>query len=78
LDVRSYRGANADSGYYLVIARLKCHTAQRNKQKKPKDPLKYNKERLGINEFKQEYANKLVNWIQEAERKNNLNWSVLQ
>ena len=54
LDVRSYRGANADSGHYLVIARLKCHIAQRYKQKIPKDPLKYNKERLGINEVKQD------------------------
>jgi hypothetical protein len=40
-----------------------------NKQNIPKDPHKYNKERLEINEVKQEYANKLVNWIQEAEGK---------
>ena len=52
--------------------------AQRNKQKIPKDPLKHNRETLEINEVKQEYANKLVNWIQEAEGKNNINWSVLQ
>ena len=33
---------------------------------------------MGIKEVKQEYANKLVNQIQEMDRKNNLNWTVLQ
>ena len=33
---------------------------------------------MGINEVKQEYINKLVNCIQEAAVKNNLNWTVLQ
>ena len=42
----------------------------------PKDPLKYNKERLEINEVKQ-YANKLVHRIQGAEGKNGLNQTVL-
>jgi hypothetical protein len=37
-----------------------------------------NKERLGINEAKQEYAIKLVNQIQEANEYNNLNGSVLE
>jgi len=37
-----------------------------------------NKERLGINEVKQEYVNKLVNHIPEANEKNNLNWAWLQ
>jgi hypothetical protein len=35
-------------------------------------------ERLGINESKQEYINKLVNQIPEADEKNNLNWALLQ
>lgn len=43
-----------------------------------KAPHKYNKERLGINEVKQEYVNKLVNQIPEADEKNNLNWALLQ
>jgi hypothetical protein len=37
-----------------------------------KAPLKYNKERLGINGIKQ-YINKLVHRIQGAEGKNGLN-----
>jgi hypothetical protein len=37
-----------------------------------------NKERLGMNEIKQEYVNKLVNQIPEADDKNNLNWALLQ
>jgi hypothetical protein len=78
LDVRSYRGANADSYRYLVIAQLRCCVAQRNNQNIPEAQLQYNKERLGINEVKLEYANKLVNQIQEADEKNNLNWSLLQ
>jgi hypothetical protein len=49
-----------------------------NNQKIPKAPLKYNKERLGINEVKQEYTNKLVNWIKEINGRRYLNWSVLQ
>ena len=49
-----------------------------NNQNMPKARLKYNQKRLGINEVKQEYANKLVNQIQEADEKNTLNWSVLQ
>lgn len=78
LDVRSYRGATDDSDHYLVIARLRCCRAQMNNQKIPKAPLKYNKERLGINEVKQEYTNKLVNWIKEINGRRYLNWSVLQ
>jgi hypothetical protein len=34
-----------------------------------KAPHKYNKERLGINEVKQEYVNKLVNQIPEEDEK---------
>jgi len=50
LDVRSYRDANADSYHYLVIAQLRCCIAERNNQNIPKARLRYNKERLGINE----------------------------
>ena len=53
-----------------------CHIAQRNNQKMPKAPLKYNEERLGINEVKQ-YANKLVHRILGVEGKNGLNQTVL-
>ena len=78
LDVRIHRGANADLHHHLGVARLRCRTAQRNILKITKAPFKYNKERLGVNEVKQEYAIKLVNHIQEADGKNNLNWSVLK
>ena len=78
LGVRSYSDANADWDHYLVIAQLRCCIAQMNNQNMPKARLKYNQKRLGINEVKQEYANKLVNQIQEADEKNTLNWSVLQ
>jgi len=33
---------------------------------------------MGTKGVKQQYANELVNWIQETDRKNNLNWTVLQ
>jgi hypothetical protein len=33
---------------------------------------------MSIKEVKQEYANNLINCIQETDRKNNLNWRVLQ
>jgi len=78
LYVRSYRGTDVDSDHYLVNAQMRCCIARRNNRRIPKASLKSNKKRMGINEVKQEYANKLVNWIQEADWKNNLNWKVLQ
>lgn len=51
---------------------------QRNNLKILTATLKYNKERLGINEVKQEYAIKLVNRIQEASEYNNLNRRALE
>jgi hypothetical protein len=35
LDVRSYRGSNADLYSYLVIAQLRCSVAQKNNQNIP-------------------------------------------
>jgi hypothetical protein len=63
LDVRSYRGANADSDHYLLIVKLRCRIAQRKSKRIPKPPPKYNRERLGIKEIKQEYVNKLVQQV---------------
>jgi hypothetical protein len=77
LDVRSHRGANADSDHYLLIVKLRCHIAQRNNTQIPKPPPKYNREKLGIKEIKQEYVNKLVQWVQDT-NEDHLNWAVLQ
>jgi hypothetical protein len=78
MDVRTYRDANAESDQYLEIARLRFHRVQRNILKILTATFIYNKERLGINEVKQEYAIKLVNRIQEANEYNNLNRPVLE
>ena len=61
--------SSCDKKNYFVI---QCN------QKIRKAPHKYNKERLGINEVKQEYVNISVNQIPEADEKNNLNWALLQ
>jgi hypothetical protein len=78
LDIRTYRDDYVDSDQYLVIVRLRFHIVQRDILKTPTATFKYNKERLGINEVKEECAIKLVNRIQEANEYNNLNRSVLE
>jgi hypothetical protein len=76
LDVRTYRGSNADSGRCLGTAQLKCRTAPRNDKNIPKVPLKCNTERLGT-KIKQGYFKKLVNRVYEM-GENNLNLAALQ
>jgi hypothetical protein len=77
LDVRSFRGANADPDHYLLMAGLRDRITRLTDRRTIKTGNKYDTERLKRTEVKQENVNKLVTRVEESD-KDNIDWQTLQ
>lgn len=66
--IRSYRGADADSDHYLVIAKLKLRLSERWKKVKSKESVKYCIEKLSEREVLEEYICKAQQELQKSSR----------
>jgi hypothetical protein len=55
LDVRSLRGAECDSGHYLVVAKFRKRLAMSKRMGKKKDVERFNLKQLNEEEVKEQY-----------------------
>ena len=64
LDVRSHRGANADSDHYLTIAKLRCRISS-TRFLKSVDFIKHDTQKIAIPERKQTYEERIQEKLSE-------------
>jgi hypothetical protein len=55
LDVRSFRGADCDSGHYLAVAKVRDRVAVSKRMVKKMDVEKFNLKQLNEKEVKEQY-----------------------
>lgn len=67
-NVRSYRGADANSDHYLVITKLKVRLSERWKKVKSAKSIKYDFEKLSESEVLEECICKTQQELQESNR----------
>jgi hypothetical protein len=67
-NVRSYRGADADSDHYLVITKLKIRLSDRWKKVKNKESVKYCMEKLSDRDVLKEYMCKTQQELQKTNK----------
>lgn len=74
-DVRSYRGANADSDHYLIMAKLKMRIIRNFKTQRRK---RWKVEKLKIPEIKKEYVQEMENRLKDKTNDIDKEWNNIK